>query len=151
MALVPVHLLLRHPHALPAPDRVLGVFGTREEADAGLDRYVSRIVSGEHPEEWVSRVYKATDPNELRKVLWVDSQWHVDLPDGATEVFVVSSLSEGFGESRSAIDGVCATWDSAEALMHQVSERQAKADTSYQCEITAAELGRLLPEETPES
>lgn len=140
MALRDVHVLLRRLGPLAAPDRILGVFPSLDAAREARTSYLAQAKG----ESWEGQI---RGDLELEKNVWVDSTWSVDAPDDVLEVFLVSSVSQDFdGSTEYRINGVTSTWEAAEALSGQVVERLVQKAENDECAVTAAELGKLLPE-----
>ena len=90
---VDMFLLARRISAYTGADVLLGVFTTREQAEAARTTYLARYAADPASDPWHAQAYK--DDGLVADDLVVTS---LPGPGEATEVFVVSGYLEGFGQ-----------------------------------------------------
>jgi hypothetical protein len=134
-----MHLLKRTISPYTDSDQCLGVFASAEAASDARERYISLIESGQLADPWAKQAYHTVS---LRSDVCVASGIPLrEVPAIAQEVYVVSSVSEAFGQTVREFVAICGSEQSA---LHAVGEIEAReSDFPLSGEYQLFELGAL--------
>jgi hypothetical protein len=134
-----MHLLKRKISPYTDSDQCLGVFATAAEASSAAGKYISLIESGELPDPWAEQAYHSVS---LQSDLCVLSSVPLrEVPAAARQVYVVSSVSEAFGQFVREFVAICGSEESASRAVAEVEEQESEFPFSGEYEVF--ELGAL--------
>ncbi len=113
-----MYLLKRSVSPYTDCEQLLGVFTSIPAGEAARQSYISSIQSGAQTDPFADQAYhevSLTDDIELVSDIKV-----IEVPPGASEVFVVSSYAEGFGQVIRKFEAICGTRELATEIANQV-------------------------------
>jgi hypothetical protein len=139
---VALYLLKRKISEASGPDRLLGVFRTRDEARRARRRYLDPIVRGEVVDPWARQAFRETISVERDVVIVCDVRLAGIRPT-TDPVFVVSSYAEGFGQIVRQFEAICGTRSRA-ATTAKSLEKRHRSGFNFSCTVDAVEVDTLL-------
>jgi hypothetical protein len=139
---VALYLLKRTISEASGPDRLLGVFRTRDEARRARRRYLDPILRGEVVDPWARQAFRERISLE-RDVVIVPDVRLVGIKATTSPVFVVSSYAEGFGQIVREFEAICGARSRAQATARSIEKRR-RGGFNFYCAIDAVEVGTLL-------
>src|SRR5690348_141155 len=106
-----MHLLKRKISPYTDSDQCLGVFASVEAASSAREKYISLIESGQLADPWAKQAYHTVS---LRSDVCVVSSIPLrDVASAVHKVYVVSSVSEAFGQTVREFVAICGSEESA--------------------------------------
>jgi hypothetical protein len=134
-----MHLLVRHISPYTDFDQCLGAFLSAADAERARTEYIAAIESGSAPDHWPEQAYQdACLENDVR----VHSDVPVrDVAAGASHIFLVSSFSEGFGQTIRKFEVICGTEESRSVALSDIDSRENEWPLSGHVEVL--EIGAL--------
>jgi len=145
-----VFVLVRRISAYTAPDVLLGVFATRDDAETAKDRYATVREADPAADPWKDQGYK---PDlTVRRDLAVEAMPGEFLTGSV--VYVVSNHADGFGQEVRKLDSLHATAAAAAARAEELDAAEdEKFPFPHYAVIDPVVVGALhsdLPEDQPQ-
>ncbi|HET7340751.1 MAG TPA: hypothetical protein VFL90_04745 [Methylomirabilota bacterium] len=140
---MPLYLLKRRISEVSGPDRLLGVFRSRDAARRARRQYLDPILRGDVADPWAWQAYRK---NSLeRDVAIVADVPQAGVAAKAARVFVVSSYAEGFAQIIREFEAICATKAQADATARRIEKRH-RGGFNFYCRVDGLAVGALLPD-----
>lgn len=139
---MPLYLLRRKIAEVSGPDRLLGVFRSRDAARRARRQYLDPILRGEVADPWARQPGKVSLERDVAIVADVPQ---AGVAASAARVFVVSSYAEGFGQIVREFEAICGTEARAAGTAKRIVKRHHRRFNFY-CRVDAVEVGALLPD-----
>jgi hypothetical protein len=141
---VTLYLLKRKISEVSGPDRLLGVFRTRDDARRARRQYLDPIRRGDVFDPWAWQAIRGKMSLE-RDVAIVSDVRQVGVKPQMDRVFVVSSFAEGFAQILREFEAICGTRSLAETTAKRIENRH-RSGFNFYCRVAAVTVGTLLPD-----
>ena len=139
-----MHLLRRVISPYDAPDILLGCYRNLNEAQQAREQYIAHYQAQQKFDPWREQGYRSVD---LEKDVVIDSNiLALEVSPNATEVFVVSSFAEAFGQIVREVHAICGSASLAQQKKYKVTQGFDKRFPEY-CQVQKVAVGILLPDE----
>lgn len=138
-----MHLLFRSISAYSGPSLLLGVFRTKDLADAARREYLTSVMRG-GADPWGDQDNPRSSDDDLIILSDLDS---IDCSEPRIEfhdrIFVVSSYSYGFGQIIRGFEAIAGSKSAAEARAAKIASENAHDDFFSGTKIDFIPLDRL--------
>jgi hypothetical protein len=134
-----MHLLKRTISPYTDSDQCLGVFASAADALSAREKYIALIESGQLADPWAKQAYHTVSlQSDVSLVTGVPLR---EVLATARQVYVVSSVSEAFGQVVREFVAICGSEQSASRVVVELEEQESEFPLSGEFEVF--ELGTL--------
>jgi len=134
-----MHLLMRSISPYTGEDLLLGVFRTRVEAEAARRTYVVNVLHSSS-DPWAKQAYHTVKDDD---VAILSDLVHDNVNASAEQVYVVTSLREGFGQTVVKFEAVVGTERAARARASSLKTKMEGYSFPFYCNIYRVMVGEL--------
>jgi len=139
-----MYILKRILSAYTAPDILLGIYRTVEDAREARRAYISSYHDGRREDPWEKQGYHKVALEE--DVVILDTIPEFDIPPDAGKVMVISSYSEGFGQVVRKIHALCGSEKAARGATDE-ARKEFIGGFPEAIEIETIEIGKALSDD----
>lgn len=141
-----MYILKRCISPYTGADIILGCFRTVEEAQHARHQYIQPYQNGTKRDPWKKQAYKPHDQLQDDVIIIDDLPVHHITPT-LTDVYILSTFAEGFGQIIRHLVEICGSEESVQFRRNEIEKTLGKTFPEY-CAIQKVAVGKLLPDDT---